>query len=149
MPHYCSDCKYQYDEATAQTAPTGQLRCPVCGSRRVSARALAGVAEVVASAFNASILITIHLWLTWLRIAIERAQEGRGARQEMMSPGGQGESASLMRQEFEASLVAIAASAHALDALWLHRDPSSLRDQWRQKGTKSLVLSFISQSHEP
>jgi DNA-directed RNA polymerase subunit RPC12/RpoP len=137
VPHYCSDCGYEYDEATAEAIPAGQVRCPMCGSARISARVLAGVIEVVASVLNASILITIHLWLAWLRIAIERARVARRARAEIMSRGGKREIASLMRQEFEASVVAVAASAHALDALYGSTVISqNLRDQWKQKGSK-------------
>jgi DNA-directed RNA polymerase subunit RPC12/RpoP len=142
MPHYCSDCEYEYDEAMAQAIPTGQVRCPMCGSARISARALAGVAEVVVSAFNASILITIHLWLTWLRIAIERAKQARRARAEIVSRGGQGEIASPMRQEFEASVVAVAASAHALDALYGSTViAQNLRGRWKQKARSGTAKS--------
>ena len=50
MPHYCSDCEYEYgNEVTAEAIAAGRVCCPVCGSTRVSARALAGVAEAVGS----------------------------------------------------------------------------------------------------
>jgi hypothetical protein len=137
MSHFCADCEYEYDEATAQAIPTGLVRCPNCGSARVSANALAGVAEGVGTAYDASILITIHLWLTWLRIAIEQAKKAHRAREQIMSRGGQGAIGSWMEQEFEASVVAVAASAHALDALYGSLViPQSVRDHWKQKGTK-------------
>ena len=136
MPHFCADCAYEYDEATAQAIPSGQVRCPNCGSARISANALAETAEVVVTAYDASIVITIHLWLTWLRIAIQRAKEARSARVQIMSSGGQG-AGSWMQQEFEASVVAVAASAHALDALYGSVGiPQSVRNQWKQTGTK-------------
>ena len=134
MPHFCADCEYEYDEATAQAIPTGLVRCPKCGSARISARAMAQTAEVTFTAYNPSILITTHLWLVWLRIAIERAKVARHARDQIMSSGGQGD-ASWMDQEFEASVVAVAASAHALDALYGSIViPQSLRDRWPQRG---------------
>jgi hypothetical protein len=51
MPHYCSDCEYQYgNEVTAEAIAAGRVSCPVCGSTHISARALAGTAEVVVTA---------------------------------------------------------------------------------------------------
>ncbi len=48
MPHYCSDCEYEFgDEVTAEAIAAGGVSCPVCGSTRISARALAGTAEAV------------------------------------------------------------------------------------------------------
>lgn len=51
MPHYCSDCEYQYvNEVTAEAIAAGRVSCPICGSTHISARALAGTAEVVVTA---------------------------------------------------------------------------------------------------
>jgi hypothetical protein len=51
MPHYCSDCEYQYgNEVTAEAIAAGRASCPICGSTHISARALAGTAEVVVTA---------------------------------------------------------------------------------------------------
>jgi hypothetical protein len=51
MPHYCSDCEYQYgNEVTAEAIAAGRVSCPVCGSTHISARALAGTAEAVVTA---------------------------------------------------------------------------------------------------
>ena len=61
--------------------------------------------------------MTIHmstnLWVAWMRIAIKSAREARRLRGDRTAPPG-----SLLGDEFEASLVAVAASAHALDALF-------------------------------
>lgn len=76
------------------------------------------------------------MWYTWLRIAIRQAREARLAREELAQPDNEG-NAFLIRKEFEASLVAVAASAHALDALYGSITISQpIRDQWRQRGTK-------------
>jgi hypothetical protein len=51
MPHYCSDCEYQYgNEVSAEAIAAGRVSCPVCGSTHISARALAGTAEAVVTA---------------------------------------------------------------------------------------------------
>jgi len=48
MPHYCSDCEYEYgNEVTAEAIAAGRVSCPACGSTHISARALAGTAEAV------------------------------------------------------------------------------------------------------
>lgn len=65
------------------------------------------------------ILITVHLWSTWLEVAIEHAEEARRARHEMTRLRAEGkEFAVWLGSEFRASVVAVAASAHALDALY-------------------------------
>lgn len=65
------------------------------------------------------ILITTHLWITWLQVAIERARAARLVREEMMRLLAEGKQISqLLSSEFEASVVAIAGCAHALDALY-------------------------------
>lgn len=51
MPHFCSDCEYEYgNEVTAEAIAAGRVTCPICGSTRISARALAGTAEAVVTA---------------------------------------------------------------------------------------------------
>jgi hypothetical protein len=51
MPHYCSDCEYEYgNEVTAEAIAAGRVSCPVCGSTNISARALAGTAEAAVTA---------------------------------------------------------------------------------------------------
>ena len=65
------------------------------------------------------ILITAHLWSTWLEVAIEHAEEARRARDEMTRLRAEGKEFALqLGSEFRASVVAVAASAHALDALY-------------------------------
>jgi hypothetical protein len=65
------------------------------------------------------IFITVHLWSTWLEVAIEHAEEARRARDEMTRLRAEGkEFAVWLGSEFRASVVAVAASAHALDALY-------------------------------
>lgn len=108
-------------------------------SARNSANAQSQSAEVVVSAGNPSILSVTHLWLTWLRIAIERAKVARRARKQIESSAGQGTDSSAvsswLQEEFEASVVVVAASAHALDALYGSIViPQSLRDQWPMRG---------------
>jgi hypothetical protein len=65
------------------------------------------------------VLITVHLWSTWLEVAVEQAEEARRARDEMTRLRSEGkEFAVQLGSEFRASVVAVAASAHALDALY-------------------------------
>ncbi len=92
-----------------------------------SARPGAGVAGGPAGAAGHSgrvgmhdshkVLITVHLWSTWLEVAIEQADEARRAREEMTRLRSEAkEFAARLGAEFRASVVAVAASAHALDA---------------------------------
>jgi hypothetical protein len=61
MPHYCAECEYEHgNEVTAEAIAAGQVSCPVCGSTRISARALAGVAEVVVSVPPARVVTHSH-----------------------------------------------------------------------------------------
>jgi len=68
--------------------------------------------------------INNHLWSTWMKTAIEQAQRARQARGRLAShPRSRDQSPSaewiaLLEQEFQASLVAVTASALALDALY-------------------------------
>jgi hypothetical protein len=65
------------------------------------------------------VLVTVHLWSTWLEVAVEQAEEARRARDEMTRLRSEGkEFAVQLGSEFRASVVAVAASAHALDALY-------------------------------
>jgi hypothetical protein len=85
---------------------------------------------------SVNISMTANLWLAWLSIAIERAMEARRVRAEMLLLRDQGgEIVDLISDEFQASIVAVAASAHALDALYGSAViPQSVRDQWRTSG---------------
>jgi hypothetical protein len=67
------------------------------------------------------ITIITHLWIIWMEIAIDQTRVARGVRAEMERLYRAGDSATasdLLSQEFRASLVAVTASAHALDALY-------------------------------
>lgn len=76
------------------------------------------------------IIITASLWFTWLEVAVERAKEARRIRAEMARLQGDDKPiVDLLNPEFEASVVAIAACAHALDALYGSQViPASARD---------------------
>lgn len=136
MAHFCAGCGYAYEEAVAQATPPGELRCPDCGSNATSVKVTPAVATAVATAGAVSISVSANLWLAWLNIAIERATEARRIRTEMLLLRDQGgEIAGLIGDEFQASIVAVAASAHALDALYGSVViPQNVRDQWRTSG---------------
>jgi hypothetical protein len=138
VAHLCAECEYEYPETEFQVTPPDQRRCAACGSTRISATVYAQVVAVtLASASMPSILITTNLWLTWMRIAIDRAQAARHARIEAAKDRLNNETAEWMRIEFEASVVAVAASAHALDALYGSTViPPAVRAQWVTKGTR-------------
>jgi hypothetical protein len=75
--------------------------------------------EGTLTAHPGGILITVSLWFIWLEVAVERATEARRMRAEMARLQGEGEQfADFLNLEFEASVVSIAACAHALDALY-------------------------------
>jgi hypothetical protein len=72
-----------------------------------------------------------------MRIAIEHARAADRARMEAARERASSEISQWMGREFEASLVAVAASAHALDALYGSTViPASIRAEWKEKGTK-------------
>jgi hypothetical protein len=137
MAHLCADCRYRYDEAEFQVTPPDRRRCPECGSTRINATVHAEAAVAVASVGTPSILITTNLWLTWIRIAIGHAREARHARTEAAKDRPSNETSDWMRIEFEASVVAVAAAAHALDALYGSTVvPQAARAQRVDKGTR-------------
>jgi hypothetical protein len=72
--------------------------------------------EVVASV---QILMQPHLWVWWAEIAIDQERLAREARSEALAitPAGDGFGDALIR-ETRGSLIAVSASAHALDALY-------------------------------
>ena len=112
-----------------------EVQQPSSEGRDVQAHA--GVAEVSVTAESVSIRTTTHLWLIWASIAVDRADAARRARDAALGAGDSAEVSHWMRQEFDASLVAVAASAHALDALYGSTAvPQSLRDAWFGKRTK-------------
>ncbi|UQA92171.1 hypothetical protein [Streptomyces halobius] len=119
MAHFCSQCRYQYPNTVIQQTVPEDQRCPQCGSSSVSVEAPAGHAAVSAPLSDTvDIKITAHLWPCWAGIAIDRALVARRARERAEAlPVSAAESYAL-GEEFDASLVAVAASAHALDALY-------------------------------
>jgi hypothetical protein len=65
------------------------------------------------------ILMQPHLWLWWAEIAIDQERLAREARKEALGLTSSGEGFGLvLHRETHASLIAISASAHALDALY-------------------------------
>jgi hypothetical protein len=76
-------------------------------------------------------------WLNWTQIAIEHEHEAHEARQaEIQSGGGQPDFGDAMFRETKASLIAVSAAAHALDALYGAVKPSipiarALTDTWK------------------
>jgi len=82
------------------------------------------------------ILISHTLWSQWGEIAIERENRARRARAELLARHHHGQDAApQMYAEFLASLVAISAAAHGLDALYGHL----VTDEIRTAGPKDKV----------
>jgi hypothetical protein len=106
------------------------------GSVTVATAGLVG--EGTAIAHPGGVLITVSLWFIWLEVAVERAREARRIRAEMLRLQGEGEPViDLLNLEFEASVVAIAACAHALDALYGSQViPASARNQGQNRPGK-------------
>jgi len=60
-----------------------------------------------------------HLWITWTRIARNEVTQARSARVKVLNAKDKGQDWALeMEPEYMASLVAISACAHALDAIY-------------------------------
>lgn len=66
-----------------------------------------------------SFTITTHVWIWWTRIAIEQERIARDARAYALEakPSGEGFGEALLR-ESHASMIAVSAAAHALDAVY-------------------------------
>jgi predicted nucleic acid-binding Zn-ribbon protein len=137
MAHSCAECGHAYDDTVSEAGTASDRCCPECGSDRVNASVAPATVEARTTVPTPSILLTAHLWITWLRVAIERAQQARRVREEMVRRRDQGANAAeLLNDEFEASIVAVAASAHALDALYGSAAiPQSVRAQWRHSSS--------------
>lgn len=136
MAHRCSDCGYEYPEAEFQATPPDQRQCPDCGGTRIDASVSAVAAVGFVALSTPSVVITTHLWPTWMRIAIDRARVARDARAEAVKGGLGNDTGKWMRSEFEAAVVAVAASAHALDALYGSTVISQeVRAKWLKKKT--------------
>ena len=84
------------------------------------------------------ILMKTHTWLTWDAIAIEHEHEAYEARQaQLESAGEQPQFGEALAREMKASLIAVSAAAHALDALYGEVKPSipidaALVETWRK-----------------
>jgi hypothetical protein len=137
MAQFCAECGHAYDDIASEAGTASDRCCPECGSDRVNASVSPATVEARTTVPTPSILLTAHLRITWLRVAIERAQQARRVREEMVRRRGQGANAAdLLNDEFEASIVAVAASAHALDALYGSTViPQSVRAQWRRSSS--------------
>lgn len=91
--------------------------CPACGSRaRLYSKTLTDTVNVAA---GIRILMQPHLWLWWAEIAIDQVRLAREARNDALAltPSDEGFGLALNR-ETHASLIAVSACAHALDALY-------------------------------
>ena len=136
--HTCADCGFTYPEDQFQATPVDQRRCPQCGSGTVNAEVHAQTIIAFAAMGTPSILIASNLWHGWMKIAIEHmhaARDARTAAAALETP--RNEVSTWMSREFHASLVAVSASAHALDALYGSTViPQTVRDTWKGKGTK-------------
>jgi hypothetical protein len=108
----------------------------------------------MSTASSGLVSINNHLWSTWMKTAIEQAQRARQARGRLVSLTWSPEQSSsaewiaVLEQEFQASLVAVTASALALDALYgaaiseQVRGPRSRRSRRAGKIYESLKHAF-------
>jgi hypothetical protein len=94
------------------------VRRPVLICRRIL-RVDKTVSDSVGVTDGIQILISYALWDQWGEIAVEREGAARAARAELVAQHRHGqEPAPAMLTELRASMVAISAAAHALDALY-------------------------------
>jgi DNA-directed RNA polymerase subunit RPC12/RpoP len=134
MPRQCADCGYEYPEQEFQaTAPKDQ-QCPTCGSRRINAMVHARAIIVATAVGTPTIKMTTNVWATWMRIAVDRAKAARAARHDALNNADK--QPEHLAREFENSMIGVAASAHALDALYGSSViPSTVRSTFKQKRT--------------
>ncbi|MEU7865040.1 hypothetical protein [Nonomuraea sp. NPDC049141] len=134
--HFCADCRREYLQEELDRNPSGQRKCSACGSKRVDVEVHPPTIVAKAQVGTPSIMITTHLWTTWMGIAIDQAHAALQARQEALNGSSDSWSGHLT-QEFNAAIVAVAGSAHALDALYGSAAvPASIRAPFLGKGTK-------------
>jgi hypothetical protein len=94
-----------------------------------------------AYALQPSILVTVHMWLTWAELAIEHEQEALAARQIMLDLHAKGQNFAMeMGRETGESLLAICSAAFSMDALvgvWarLVMDPQTV-SKWESPGAR-------------
>jgi hypothetical protein len=109
------------------------------------AQAHADSATATASAPNLSITITVHMWITWARLAIEHERASALERRAMMSEHGKGGNfAEILGRETAEATLAICSAAFAMDALvsaWtqLLMDPEVII-KWTAKDTSAPAL---------
>lgn len=88
------------------------------------------------------VTLRANLWVTWLDIAFERRRTAERAREAADTAAGLGEEyAEFLGDEMRASMVAVSASAHAIDAFYgavdqLAELPDELREAWKENRTK-------------
>lgn len=110
----------------------------------------AQTATAQASVPTPSILVTVHMWITWADLAIEHAHAAIGARQNMLDLHSKGENFSAeMGRETADSLLAICSSAFSMDALvasWtrLVMDPSTVT-KWESPMSKIGIVNQTGQ----
>jgi hypothetical protein len=92
----------------------------------------------VSATSSGLVSVNNHLWSAWMKTAIEQAQRARQARGRFASYPWSPEQSptaewiAMLEQEFQASLVAVTASALALDALY----GAAISEQLRGSGSK-------------
>ena len=108
----------------------------------------------VSATSSGLVSINNHLWATWMKIAIEQAQRAHQARGRLASyPWSPEQSPSpewiaMLEQEFQTSLVAVTASALALDALYGAAISKQLRGSWEDTGRAGRVQESLKRTFE-
>jgi hypothetical protein len=112
------------------------------------------VAVKMSGTSSGLVSINNHLWATWMKTAIEQAQRAHQARGRLASyPWSPEHSPSsdwiaMLEQEFQASLVAVTASALALDALYGAAISKQLRGSWGNTGRTGRVHESLKRTFE-
>jgi hypothetical protein len=97
-----------------------RVPCPECGSlARIYSKQQTAEAKAVGSG-SVRVFMQPHLWVWWAEIAIDQERLAREARAKALriTPAGGETFIEALACETRASLIAVAASAHALDALY-------------------------------
>jgi hypothetical protein len=88
------------------------------------------------AAVTASIRVAAHMWVHWAHVSIGAAKEARAAREEIIEAHRAGGPVPIDK-ELRPSIVAVTASAHALDALYAELKPlvvpESVSETWQRK----------------
>lgn len=93
-------------------------------------------ADAAEGAGGSSITSQMLLWISWSRIAINQEAAARNARQRAAELNRQSKyCGNELNDELEAALIAITASANALEAIWRPVVPSSMSRASRQDQT--------------